>query len=45
MRRLVARICDPVAGIRIASLQKGTALNSFGTRMGQGTKISWHVHG
>jgi hypothetical protein len=32
-------VYDPVAGIRIAPLQKGTALNSFGTRMDEGTKV------
>lgn len=37
-------VYDPVAGIRIAPLQKGTTLNSFGTRMDEGTKVSCHVH-
>ncbi|MDN0112738.1 cupin domain-containing protein [Yersinia mollaretii] len=37
-------VYDPVAGIRIAPLQKGSELNSFGTRMDEGTKVSCHVH-
>lgn len=37
-------IHDPIAGIRIAPLQKGAQLNSFGTRMDKGTKVTCHVH-
>ncbi|MCK7068941.1 cupin domain-containing protein [Enterobacter bugandensis] len=35
---------DPIAGIRIAPLQNGTTMNSFGTRMDAGTKVSCHLH-
>lgn len=37
-------VYDPLAGIRIAPLQKGAVMNSFGTRMDAGTKVSCHLH-
>lgn len=37
-------VYDPVAGIRIARLQEGSEINSFGTRMDKGVKVSCHVH-
>lgn len=35
---------DPVAGIKIAGLDTGADMNSFGTRMNKGTKVSCHAH-
>jgi oxalate decarboxylase/phosphoglucose isomerase-like protein (cupin superfamily) len=35
---------DPVAGIKIAGLDTGADMNSFGTRMNRGTKVSCHFH-
>lgn len=37
-------VYDPIAGIRIAPLQSGNTMNSFGTRMDAGTKVSCHLH-